>query len=247
MPAVEQRPTATSPYAPAWVGVRVVLAAAYVVLLLAGIVVHQEGAALGDLYADAERGELSRVVVRGDALEPGATGSAKLEVTWSTGLRRWRVDVTQDVPEAGRVGGLVSGTDAERTTDDVGQQVRLRDSSVEVVRRGPRTAGVRLWGAGLSEPQSIPLVATLLAAVVLLIVGPEPWRATRWAWFWLLSIPGAELVWLVRSGPTPRLSRPPMHGARLTGGRAFAVSVLGSVVVNAAVALLVRAVWPAHG
>lgn len=74
------------------------------------------------------------------------------------------------------------------------------------------------------------LGATVLAVVlaVLLTVGhgPQPWRATRWAWFWLAFSPLGQLGFLLLSGPTPGVSAPRRPQRGLTGGKGFLLSLL---------------------
>jgi hypothetical protein len=76
----------------------------------------------------------------------------------------------------------------------------------------------------------------VLTTIGLLIAGPQPRRATKWAWFWLaVSITPLWLVFLVLE-PVPMWSDQPRPVARrrLTGGWAFLLSlVLGSVVAAA--------------
>ena len=65
-----------------------------------------------------------------------------------------------------------------------------------------------------------------------LVLGPQPWRATRWAWFWLFGVlsPLGMIAFLVLSGPTPGVRTPRSGARRLTGGWAFLLAlVLGSV------------------
>jgi hypothetical protein len=77
---------------------------------------------------------------------------------------------------------------------------------------------------GLSVTTAVLLVlVTFGTALVLLVAGPEPRLATRWAWFWLTV--NAWPVWLAYAllEPTPAWSRRTVIGPvrRLTGGWAF--------------------------
>jgi hypothetical protein len=76
------------------------------------------------------------------------------------------------------------------------------------------------WGV----PWHVVLLGTAswLAVLLLIVGGPEPWRATRWAWgwAWLLTGPLGSVAYLLLGGPTGFLR--PHHGhRRLTGGWAF--------------------------
>lgn len=83
---------------------------------------------------------------------------------------------------------------------------------------------------GWHVPPVVAMSAALLffAGFGLLIAGPQPWRATRWAWFWLLLPPVGSVAFLLLSGPTPGLPSPRNPRRRLTGGGgvAFLLSLL---------------------
>ena len=90
-----------------------------------------------------------------------------------------------------------------------------------------------VWG--LRVPAWLGALALVSAAVSLfsLVRGPEPWRATRWAWFWLMSNPLGLSAYLLLAGPTPGIARPSPGGSRLRGGWAFLISsVIGTALAN---------------
>jgi len=75
-------------------------------------------------------------------------------------------------------------------------------------------------------------VGTLLC----LVWGPTPWRATRWAWFWIIAHPLGPIsapVFLLLSGPTPLLRAPKPGARRLHGGWAFLLAVVTAGVGRA--------------
>lgn len=110
----------------------------------------------------------------------------------------------------------------------------------ELVAYGVRRAGrdlqpfERLPWTSVSSP-SVLLVLGSLAALALIIFGPPPRLATRWAWFWLappLSVGWAvfaliEPVMLLTGRPVATASR------RLTGGWAFLLSIAITTFVGA--------------
>lgn len=73
-----------------------------------------------------------------------------------------------------------------------------------------------------------------LAALCLIIVGPQPQLATKWAWFWL-SLP-LSLGWAVFALIEPVMlttGRPVMARAtRLTGGPAFLIAIVVGVALD---------------
>lgn len=71
-------------------------------------------------------------------------------------------------------------------------------------------------------------VGLAISTLCLIVLGPEPWRATRWAWFWLLGLgaPVVMVVYLLLAGPTSAVPPPRDTSRRLTGGWAFLISVV---------------------
>jgi hypothetical protein len=80
-----------------------------------------------------------------------------------------------------------------------------------------------VWGKQVPPWLGLTALASTFAALACLIRGPEPWRATRWAWFWLMGNPFGLLAFLLLSGPTPGL-RAPRTSRRLRGGWALVIS-----------------------
>ena len=73
---------------------------------------------------------------------------------------------------------------------------------------------------------SQPVILLWLATLFTLMGGPQPWRATRWAWFWvILASPlfGA-VAYALLGGPLAAV-RPGDRARRLTGGWAFLIAV----------------------
>ena len=70
-------------------------------------------------------------------------------------------------------------------------------------------------------------VGTWFGTVLLAGNGPEPWRATKWAWTWLTLWGGPLgcLGFFLLGGPLG-LGRPKDLGRRLTGGWAFLIAVV---------------------
>jgi hypothetical protein len=68
----------------------------------------------------------------------------------------------------------------------------------------------------------------VLCSFLLIAAGPEPWRATRWAWFWavLFTAPVGALAFAILSGPTPLVPTPRNRAWRLSGGWTFIIIML---------------------
>ena len=86
---------------------------------------------------------------------------------------------------------------------------------------GPNLGLWQMWGA-----------ATLVT-LLLLIFGPQPRWATKWAWFWLAAaVPPLWLVFVLFE-PVPLWIKYPIPPAsyRLTGGWAFLISLFAGSAV----------------
>lgn len=226
-----------------WPLVRLVLAAVYVVVLAGVVAAHRTDAPLQALYADVEDGRVSRVHLEG-GLGAGGSGYAEQTVTWRSGWRGWVAELVVEQPPGQPD---LAGTSRQRTGDDVAAEVRRRDPGVEVVSTGYRSGFTReLYGSQLPLPLWVLSLLGLLTGLALLVSGPEPYRANRWAWFWLSYVPGGPLAFLALSGPTRGLRTPPSDEPRLTGGRGFLLSLLLGGLASAGVGLAAYGLWPPH-
>ncbi len=202
-----------------WDGPRLLLAVVWLVLLLSALVLHERSTSLSRLYDDVRSGQVDDVQVVGGLSafgEQRGTGFAVLEAHWSVGHRRYVVEVTE---VAGQPDSTVPGV---RTDDDVAAVLQRLDPTLQVQRQAYRSGwSATLYGTRLPGYVVPVLVAAGLATLLVLMNAPEPWRATRWAWFWLLPVPGGVLAFLLLSGPTPLVPAPADPGRRLTGGWAF--------------------------
>lgn len=72
-----------------------------------------------------------------------------------------------------------------------------------------------------------------LATLILLIGGPQPRLATKWAWFWLLGIGPLSLAFLLLE-PVPVWQREALPARnRLTGGWGFVIALVAGLVGSA--------------
>jgi hypothetical protein len=88
------------------------------------------------------------------------------------------------------------------------------------------SAGSRVLGFEIPSWLIVTWLALTLAGFGLLVGGPQPWWATRWAWLWLaaVSVPVLGAAFLLLSGPTPGVPKPRSPNRRLTGGWAFLIA-----------------------
>ena len=96
----------------------------------------------------------------------------------------------------------------------------------------PLSVRSSVWGLDVPLWVGWVAFATTLGFLVHLVDGPRPWRATRWAWFWLASNPLGILAYLLLASPTPGLHQPRAQHRMLTGGWAF---LIGSAMTTALV------------
>jgi hypothetical protein len=172
--------------------------------------------------------------------DPGA------RVRWKVVGSGWRVASLSGASAGalGPAGGFVtsSGTIGPDgvVVDDVGA-----DPDGQAVRRRVEAAGIPIATTAPQVPQLLGGLSALAGVLLILVMigAPQPRRATKWAWFWLLLVPGGltQLAWLAVEAPwSERANRQPEPlphkvqpaDGRLTGGRAFLVSVLLSVLIG---------------
>jgi hypothetical protein len=207
-----------------WVRRRMLLAGLWLLVVIAVAPIAQRPASLSALYEAAENGRLGTVRLT-EGLPPGATGYVTQHVVWRDAwwvLRRTSVVV---VSPGERPPAELSEPRA-RTTDDVAAQLRQRDRRVRLASMDREPSSFSVHGWTLPGWVGPALIVHTLLTLFVLVNGPEPWRATRWAWFWLLTPPIGTMVFLVLSGPTPGLPRPRGRGRRLTGGWAFLLALV---------------------
>jgi hypothetical protein len=210
------------------------------VALLAGglMLLGTRTASLGDLRAAVAAGTVSEIRVAGGlpagADAAGAGGYATVHLRWDDG-RGARSARALQVSDAG-----VSAPDAEGAEARVvgsldryvrgmpgGESVRL------VVDDGGLPRGGTLFGVEAPSWVASAAVLTWLMTLVLLIAGPEPFVATRWAWFWVIVSPFAVVgvpVFLATGGGRPWAAGEPSRSRRITGGWAFLVLTVAATV-----------------
>jgi hypothetical protein len=211
----------------------------WVALLFGAIVLGERASTLAELRSAVAAGEVRAVQVAGGFPDKaGHTGYAQLDLHWREGHQGRFVEVREARP--------LSASDDESDLQVVkagevdrllASQPGLRVEQVETNESGFTVSGVRM-------PSWMVWAGFCLgmATLGLLIEGPEPWRATRWAWFWAFGIPApiGVLAYLVLGGPTG-LSRQPRPGAdRLTGGWSYLLCAVVSAILSATVAAAVR-------
>jgi hypothetical protein len=195
-----------------------VLVAGCLLLLGAMLIAGERTTSYDDLRAAVASGEVDEVRISGGLPESG-DGFALTEVHWRSGV----VDrVTVVVETSSRSEVRESGLEAPVVVGHVDDRLTRLHPGLRVTRGGELTGysevaswRVPSWCGGVA-------VVVAIAAFVLLVIGPQPWRATRWAWFWLLFVaPPLGLLTFLLLGGSTRCWPPTRPSRRLTGGKAF--------------------------
>lgn len=196
------------------------------VLLAAGLVGEKESS-FHDLEAALAEGSVSAVEVTG-LPGPGSTGHSLATLRWEGRFvdRFAEVAVVQGADD-GSVQTWAEDLPSYRAEALV-EWLRALDPDVRLTYVDHRGGGV--WHfLSWEVPQWVAVtgLAAWLSTVMLAAGGPEPWRATRAAWLWLVLLGGwgGVTAFLVLGGPLGT-GRPREGSRRLTGGWAFLLALV---------------------
>lgn len=158
------------------------------------------------------------------------TGDIVQEVRWREGWRRYVVRVDLVTPGMHVVGALPV------VHQDMGTRLRSDQPSLQVTRIPEPGTYADMLGRRVPQWVEGARLVLGLAWLMLLVGGPKPWRATRWAWLWLVVLTGLPtygmVAYLLLSGPTPLVSAPRPGARLLTGGWAFLLAALIGIAVK---------------
>jgi hypothetical protein len=199
-----------------WDRVRHVLLLVVLTLLTAIVLTGERPATWAELRERVRAGEVEQVTVSGELLA-GSIGYSTVEVTWRDGLFHDYVWVRQ--VRGHNIGQVPTGLPRLHTAPSV----RLQELApgLSVVRGPERFGGDEFLGWRVASALQVGLLLTWFLTVLLLVAAPRTWRATPFAWFWLLLTPVGVPAFLLLAGPTPGLPEPRDSARRLTGGWAF--------------------------
>jgi hypothetical protein len=210
------------------------LLASMTLLIFAALVLGHRESTLSALERDVARGSTQHVQVT-EGLGADARGYATVRVEWRSHLLGYTTSVVEARPrERGRQAAQEDGVTG-LLSQDLATHLHAIDPDLQVETvdhvTGPEAHWLRWRITGW--PVAL-LVLGWLFTVAMMISGPDPFRATKWAWFWLMisaAGPVVLIVYLAVGGPTG-LARAPRPGSRrLTGGWAILLMMLVNAVV----------------
>jgi hypothetical protein len=209
------------------------LLACWAVLLPCIFILGERASTFAHLEAQVAAGDVHEVRISG-GLSPAERGFSVVEVHWRQGIRAYTTKVIEARPRAAGSEAAHDGVTA-LINENLGGRLKDIQPGIRVKQESRATGPVtEAYGWDFTGWIVWALIIQFLCTLGLLIYGPEPRRATRWAWFWLISAaaPITALAFLALGGST---SRHPAadKSARLTGGWAFLLaSVLATVLSN---------------
>lgn len=213
-----------------WDLFRLVLLVVYVGLWLATLVTGTLQASYDRLNADLRLGEARSVQLVIDGFDqPAPRGDFRehRSVVWQDGLLRRQATLVW----------VDSGP--ERTLPNGNRVVRTEPGAWLAERYGVPVDRVeassqqqfRAWRGGpffyFGDLLGLAHVSALIFLFVFLVMSPQPWRATRWAWFWMVFVsPLAMLAFLTFGGRTPGIRPPADPRRRINGWWGFLIGLV---------------------
>ena len=211
-----------------WDRYRLGLLAVWLLLVLTTVAVGQRETPLAALEAAVAEGRVDSVVVLGEQV-PAEQGYGAQVVRWRDGLVRRTTEATVGATPLGGTTGVPA------RQEDLGVLLARVDPDLRVRRsdQAPASSYGVLLGWRVPTWLSLAAVTTFLLQLGCLVCVPRTWRATRWAWFWVTTVPvvGTALM-LLLSGRTPGLPVPDAGRRRLTGGWAFLLSSAATTLLS---------------
>lgn len=209
------------------------LLVAWMVLLTSAVFVGARESSLAELREDVASGEVDAVRISEGLSEVGR-GYATVKVTWQRGILRHTTQVIEARPLSKAPRPAARDDDVTGVVEPpLVEQLVALDPDLRVDRGSISELSSETLGWRFPNTFGLVGVGLFLSTLFLLVLGPQPWRATRWAWFWLLGLgaPVVMVAYLLVGGPTSAVPPPRDPSRRLTGGWAFLISVvLGSAL-----------------
>ena len=189
---------------------------------------------LSDLSEAVAAGSVSQVWVAAP-LPPGASGYATAEVRWKRAGITHAASVMQVSDITTFDPGRNSPTDV--VVGDVRQYLRslaAAEGKDLVIEDATSSGGTVVFAFGVPAWVAGAAFVLWVLTLTLVVAGPTPWRATRWAWFWFVFSPLGLLAvpaFLALGGRLP-WGRTEAPARRVTGGWSLIVVGVLTAAVN---------------
>ena len=198
-------------------------AAAWLLTAVAVVLVGERHSDLDQLTASIREGSVTQVEVVGLPIEPDWRGRIQVTLKWQgTVLSRFAevlVDMRRN-PGGSWEGDLIIGDPADYL------QAIAHPGELEITSSDSGSFQ-ELQGWRAPEPAIMTALVLWFGTLLLAGAGPQPWRATQWAWIWLILLGGplGSVAFLLLGGPLG-VGRPRDVNRRLTGGWAFLIGMV---------------------
>ncbi|MCW2790950.1 MAG: hypothetical protein JWO76_48 [Nocardioides sp.] len=235
------RRTGTRPTNAFWRYLRLALLVGWLLLGVAVVARGERTSSFHELEARVASGDVHDVTLVGNGLTSAGRASVPVEVRWRDGLFHHTATVVETRPRRAAPNRAHRDPDSTVITGTVEERLAASQPGLRFHRGDYPGVTSSYLGLRLPAWAGSAGLGLLLGALLVLMAGPSPWRATRWAWFWLLGLasPLGVIAFLLLSGPLRRtpVAAPRDPARRLTGGWAF----LLVVAVSGAVSSVLRA------
>lgn len=206
------------------------LAVLWVFVMAVAVLAGSRSSDLGTLEAELSSGNVTAIEVT-PGLPANADGSVAQSVYWRSGILRRHAEVQMITPGSG-ISSSSAGTNPVRSGHDIASMLVREHPDLVVTHVSQTFAWGQIYGFRVPSWLAWPALVGAVLTLMVLVSGAEPWRATRWAWFWLIGTVIGAPLFLILSGPTWSMSAPRASHWRLTGGWAFIIAaVLGSFML----------------
>jgi len=206
------------------------LIALWSVLAVVAVLAGERQSTLSALDEAVRSGAVQHVQVT-PGLE-GGRGYTSVQVTWRPGSITYTTEVTEARP-LGEAPPRDQRGDSTGVVGDLETHLLALQPGLDISRDDRVTFAGPALGWILPEWSGWLLLLTYLATLLSLTSSPPPWRATRWAWFWLLVLipPLGVPAYLLLAGPTPLVPAPRASATRLGGGWAFLLTFIAGIPI----------------
>ncbi len=213
---------------PSWARLRYLLLTLALAVGVGMLLFGTRPASFSELSSRIAQGKVTQVTVV-NALPVTSTGRASAELRWHDGLVPRFTPVLQEVPGPQSDEQVVFDTTTRPypITGSIDERLNEFAPGPLALTHIEDRASTTWFHYGWKVPAWVTLVGVLvgLLTLALLVTGPQPVRATRWAWFWAIASPVSFVtipLFLLFGVPrTGDVEQPYTRLGRLTGGWSF--------------------------